>query len=1582
MNLNFLPRPRWLYRGIVITAAALVLSGTAQISPPMPAVDLSIGPVAVNAQAVNIALALSVEWPTVGSAYRDTSYTYNHSKEYVGYWDHKACYEYRDTTPGAPISGEYFYRTGPVDATGYCNTAGAGSGWSGNALNYVATSSIDLLRLALTGGNRVVDGGYTVSTGSGTATIDYTVLERAYLRNDWNLNNAQFRSRVIPATYRGKVTPVFAGTGDVWGGSCLDRVWFGSGISSTSCTNPSDHGNLNARVADPSATSTVVVTAGGPAPTAPPGGTVVFVTTTWSISSNTTSVAPSSGPIQTYNYTLLGSGTSTVVPPDYSTATTYLYTAYLPTGNTTTVAPTSPEPTVILGTSTVPLSGQRTFSTIAPSAPYRTFTYSSSSINVCRSTNSTSAANFGGELDSSGNLQSVSSSDCNSGPFAAFDYRGKISGSRTVYEQLQVVTIYAVHSQQKVYKSYTTETAYYVFNLDKDQYTVTGSKPGIMYARVRVCDGASATQRPDVCRRYPDGNYKPVGQIQLNAESARVAAFGYVAEDGNGRNGGVLRAPMHFTGPEYRDSAGIMQTNTQPEWNVNNGVFLTDPMGVSPTFAISGVINYLNKFGTTGVLGKYKENDPVGELYYETLRYFQGLGPTPSSLANMTTTFYDGFPIYGTAAASPKTLAGWVDPVQNSCQRRNFILTIGDVNTHQDRNLPGHGTGASSALVTAGQPARAVEPLLGDATKNFNAVDWTALITGFETGVSRSYTDALGRAQNTLGNPNPRSANSNLEGKNGGCCEGAYYWAGAAYWANTQPIRLDTKAGKSMRDVRVKTFTIDVDEGGNGDIEDTNPRGIKPRNSTFYLAGKYGWFNDANLDGNPFKTSGGGTPTNAEWEDESAPNTPGGYVIASQAQKLLDGIKKFFRAATSEKGAVSVSSLSSQRFTTQEPNGDLFSPRFDSRDWSGTVQRSGLKFNTATGKIEALAGVKWDAGKILTDSSVLGTATAAAGPQVKPADRKIFTLSRGVSVTTGQAFTVANKGSLDAAVLAALNKNATTNATDSNADARINWIRGVRDNEQNSTGGFLRRRLNIMGDVINSGPIFKQGADPDISGSGYSAFASSVTSRAAMIYVGANDGMLHGFQATDGKEMFAYIPRAVAENLNKLTDPNYSHRPYVDGVPTVSEAQIGSSWKTVLASGMGGGAQGIFVLDVTTPTTFNESNVMFEFTDRDDPDMGNILSQPKIVKMRMAGSGTPTYKWFVVVGSGYNNYVNDGYYSLTGKQALFFLSLDKAPNAAWANGTNYFKVVLAAPTELTTPTGLSNPGISSGALGEGVLFYSGDLQGNMWRFSFDNGLDSTNAASAVKVSGGSPVPMFVAKDGLGKRQPVTTSPQIFAGYIKGKMVVFGTGKFIEPSDADNVDVQSVYGVWDRLATADADYQIGRSKLFQRTMTVGTATTTLSGSDTFAFGDGSSSTYRGWFVDLPASRERVAVEGAKFGDVALINTTIPDGGCSGDGSGRQLCVTSLYGLQACDFETSTAGLLSRPNVVLIEDTSSYDSYKPRNATGRRLTSIKSAALSTGTKITDAGNVSSSTTAINGPAIPSGRMSWREIRNFRE
>jgi type IV pilus assembly protein PilY1 len=1583
---------RKLFSWFSCGAAAVMVAGSGAQTSPMPAVDLSIGPLTVTSQAVNIALALSVEFPTAGAAYRTSSY--NHAQEYLGYWDSKGCYEYFDASDTSPLNGQYFRRTGSVDGNGYCNASGTG-GYSGNLLNYAATSSIDLLRYALTGGNRVLD------------TPSKTVLGRAFLPSDFGgiRNATHFPQKQVDAALVGKVTPRFSNpggsgyyNGTVYFNSCDDLIYVGNSATAGTCSTPGSANVFAPLVPDLSGSFTTqgFVT--------PPTNTT---TTTYILDPQGRKYWDRSQPEATTNVMPVGNDpvagalvpepvspsprnfsvvTGTGATPQYENDAPVSVT-YTATSATTTTTPTA-GPVTVVGTTweanpgsagTANYEGlaiELNSSNWGPNGAAGTVASSSKKVTTCRR----NSDNVDVKIMING------TGSCPAGTTQ------KSNVAMKTYLLYTQKTVYRVYSPNPVYNYYQQVPAWYqasVYTL-YEVYT-NGTKPAAMKAYVQVCDAIEGPVRQGAdgvrfCRRYPNesassGVYKPAGELQSKAEGVRVSAFGYALENGNGRYGGVLRAPIKFLGNQYRDTNGILQSNAQAEWDAATGVFVTDPLGAaggSPAFATSGVVNYLNKFGNTGI---YKSNDPVGELYYEALRYFQGLQPTPAAVANLTTAMYDKFPIYKT----------WTDPIQNGCQRRNFILAIGDVNTHYDKQLPGHKS-PNGVNETTIDPARAAEAIPG-STKKFDAVEWTKLLAGFETGTSVGYTDALGRAQNTAGNPNALTANSGLDTKVTGSQGSAYYWAGAAYWANTQPIRYDsiTVNGKtqSLSAIRVKTFTIDVDEGGNGSI-DNNPRGIKPRNSSFFLAGKYGWFNDANEDGNPFKTSGGIT-NNQEWEDPALPTVPDGYTLASQAQRMIAGIRKFFASASAQSGAVSVSSISSQRFTTSSPNGDLYAPRFDSRDWSGTVIKSSLKLNTASQTIDTLQNVVWDSGQILTAGSTLAASATSADPYRKPAERKIFTYRREGGGSPGIEFSAANLTQFDATMQSALNTNPVSAAADGLGVQRVNYLRGDRSQE-GTTSNPLRRRNSIMGDIINSGPVYKKEADSTImDDGGYASFAQSAANRPATIYVGANDGMLHALRASDGKELFAYVPLAVAGNLNKLTHPSYQHIPFVDGVPQVGEARIGASWRTVLASGMGGGARGVFALDVTDPNAFEDTSsgagkVLFEFTNRDDPMMGHVLMQPRIVKIKIPAAttgGLPTYKWFVAVGSGYNNYANDGTgrYNNSGDQALFLLSLDKAPGTPWSEGANYFKVTVPM-SDASLANGLANPGVIQGDRGEVAAMYAGDLQGNMWKFDFSEGLSSQNISDGkiVKTSSGVRKPLFTATTAAGARQPITISPLITTARQRGSMIVFGTGKFVEQIDATSTGTQSIYGVWDSGGTNNADYSLTKSNLQQQTASESASAVTIS-TTAFVLGTGTGQK-RGWYFNLPNSRERIAVEGAQGLTTITLNSTIPAGDCSGDGDGRSYTLNAVTGDSSGDIPlASTIGLLSRPNYVELELTESGN-YSARRSDGARKYTVRDAVISTGTRITSAGNVGAQTTKPNVMQITTGRVSWREIRNFKD
>ena len=192
----------------------------------------------------------------------------------------------------------------------------------------------------------------------------------------------------------------------------------------------------------------------------------------------------------------------------------------------------------------------------------------------------------------------------------------------------------------------------------------------------------------------------------------------------------------------------------------------------------------------------------------------------------------------------------------------------------------------------------------------------------------------------------------------------------------------------------------------------------------------------------------------------------------------------------------------------------------------------------------------------------------------------------------------------------------------------------------------------VLGDIVDSDPVYvgneDYGYDKLIGteGATYKTFVTSNASRRKMIYVGANDGMLHGFDAsTSGDEVFAYVPNAVYSGLTQLTSPSYTHQYMVDGSPRVADAYFGGAWHTLLVSTTGAGGHSVFGLDVTDPSSFDGSKVLWEISDTDSPvtsdrttdtntirgfgnNLGYTLPQPSIVKMQ-DGS------WAAIVANGY-----------------------------------------------------------------------------------------------------------------------------------------------------------------------------------------------------------------------------------------------------------------------------------------------------------------------------------------------------------
>jgi len=404
-----------------------------------------------------------------------------------------------------------------------------------------------------------------------------------------------------------------------------------------------------------------------------------------------------------------------------------------------------------------------------------------------------------------------------------------------------------------------------------------------------------------------------------------------------------------------------------------------------------------------------------------------------------------------------------------------------------------------------------------------------------------------------------------------------------------------------------------------------------------------------------------------------------------------------------------------------------------------------------------------------------------------------------------------------------------------------------------------------------------------------------------MLYVGANDGMLHAFDADTGVEQFAFIPNGVYDNLVRLTSPTYSHKYFVDASPFIGDAYIDDDqdmnniiasanrrWRTVLVGATGAGGRSVFALDVSDPDNFTQADILWEFT---DPDLGYTIGQP--VAARMANGD-----WAAIFGNGYN--------SDNGKAFLFIVNLETGA---------LIKKIDTGIGSTTTPNGLGTPALL--ADGQGVIStaYAGDLYGNIWKFDLsasNEGSNNTSGWTSAFKSGSTLLPFFTAKDSSAVAQPITAPLNIGTNPNGGYMIYFGTGKYFEDNDkyvGSNPQVQSFYALWDdgtRISTTDRS-ELTHQVIFSETAdwrSVEQATGSQPASP------------RGWYLDLEspvngAEGERIVSEPLLRNGRAIFTTLTPDSDpCSWGGTSWVMELTSTTGTVAgAVFDTNGDGLIN-------------------------------------------------------------------------
>jgi type IV pilus assembly protein PilY1 len=694
-------------------------------------------------------------------------------------------------------------------------------------------------------------------------------------------------------------------------------------------------------------------------------------------------------------------------------------------------------------------------------------------------------------------------------------------------------------------------------------------------------------------------------------------------------------------------------------------------------------------------------------------------------------------------------------------------------------------------------------------------------------------------------------------------------------------LRSYTNGGEYLDDVAQALYEMDLRPGLDSTFKtNTNSK----NNLTTYAIG----FADSSLNNDTSVLS-------------NAAKVGGGkFYFAENATELASALDDAISEISSKIGSSSSVVANSAELNA---NAAIYQGKFDSADWTGSLSMYSLDSSEDTNGNGILNTGEDTNGNGKLDGGAIGTVLWNAAEHIPVfSSRNIFTYDPS-GTPKGVAFECDNLTAGQKTALGIANCSSTTDQ----GVWRLNYIRGDWSHEEinsartdtdtirssTAVDRVFRNRTHldkttlakvapdpwVLGDIINSNPVYvsaeNYGYDKlsGTEGSTYKAFVNSNASRRKMIYVGANDGMLHGFDASStgddaGKEILAYVPNAIYSGLSALSSPGYSHQYLVDGSPRVADVYFGSAWHTMLVGTTGAGGKAVFGLDVTDPSNFGGSDVLWEISDTDSPtasdlttdttskrgfanNLGYTLPQTAIVRMH-DGS------WAAIVANGYG--------SVNNLAVLYIIDVQTG------------QLIAAIDTKAgssTSPNGLSSP-IPVDTDNDRIVdsIYAGDLLGNMWKFDVSS--SNKNQWKVAYGTTSSPAPLFIActdeNDCDTTRQPITGKPQvgkIGTGQSDGIMVYFGTGKYFESTDNDvtNAQTQTFYGIWDNDAAVEkSDLQ---AQTITEVVTAGGFNLRATSNNTVNY-----PSQKGWYMNLTGNGERVVSAPLVRNGRIIFSTLIP------------------------------------------------------------------------------------------------------------
>lgn len=371
---------------------------------------------------------------------------------------------------------------------------------------------------------------------------------------------------------------------------------------------------------------------------------------------------------------------------------------------------------------------------------------------------------------------------------------------------------------------------------------------------------------------------------------------------------------------------------------------------------------------------------------------------------------------------------------------------------------------------------------------------------------------------------------------------------------------------------------------------------------------------------------------------------------------------------------------------------------------------------------------------------------------------------------------------------------------------RVEYLHGTRLHEHDNPE--LRPRTSLLG-AMRGARVLLLGPPGFTLDAGHEPFRQQHARRPWMVYIGANDGMLHGFDALTGVERFAVMPDAVLPAAARNASSGQPIPAPICSRPFAADALVGKQWHSLLACANGAMGSGLFLVDVSDPNSSTPPPLL-AYDASDDSTVGRVEGPIPIVPLNNGGNGQR--RWFAISGNGEGD--------ARVESRLLLLALDQLGTA------QTIRVPLVA-----SRGGLGAPAVALGPQGTATFAYVADTHGQIWRFDLTGAPPWSQALGTNDTE--RQTPFFTATSRGGSIQRVL-SPILLAATAGGPLLVF---------TAVGADGHAtLYGVADTNTTV---------RNLSRDSLAGLSASEVA--DGVVIQPGSRSTANGWRIDLPAGQ---------------------------------------------------------------------------------------------------------------------------------